>query len=356
MAKKYRVIQWATGQVGTGALRGIIENPQLELVGLAVYSDSKNGVDAGELCGMPPTGIKATTDHEKLLAMEADCVSYNGVAFSGDPVVDEIEGILLSGKNVASSSILKPSKNNPGRHGDVDTIKRFEAACQKKGVTYHVSGLDPGFATDVLPLVLSGMCQHIESAHVTEIMDYSTFLNAHAIIQFMGFGKPIFTEPPKYVGEIWIPPLYELADGLGIEMDEIKVSCEGRPLERNVTVLGHGLKSGTLGALRFTVAGFVKGKRAVCIEHITRIDRAAAPDWPQPPGGEGGYIIEIGGKLKYKVSLEFTIDDGDFMKAACWATAMRLVNAIPAICEARPGVISMFELPLITGRGLFKVD
>ncbi|MDD5092863.1 MAG: hypothetical protein PHV74_00570 [Dehalococcoidia bacterium] len=172
----------------------------------------------------------------------------------------------------------------------------------------------------------------------------------------MGFGKPIFTQPPKYVGEIWIPPLYELADGLGVDLDDIVVSCEGRPLERDVTVLGHGLKAGTMGALRFRVEGVVKGKPALCIEHITRIDRTIAPDWPQPPGGDGGYIIEIGGKLKYKVSLEFSIDDGDFMKAAAYATAMRLVNAIPAICEARPGVLSGFELPLITGRGLLKVN
>ncbi|MDD5092862.1 MAG: hypothetical protein PHV74_00565 [Dehalococcoidia bacterium] len=180
--KKYRVIQWGTGQVGTGALRGIIENPQLELIGVAVYSKEKNGKDAGDLCGLPPTGIRATTDRASLLAMQADCVSYNGVAFSGDPVVDEVESILLSGKNIASSAILKPSKNVPGRHGDVNTVRRLEAACQKESVSYFVSGLDPGFATDVLPLVLSGVCQRIEFAHVTEIMDYTTYLNAYAII------------------------------------------------------------------------------------------------------------------------------------------------------------------------------
>lgn len=363
--KKYKVIQWSTGQVGTGALRGIIEHPQLELVGVAVYSAEKNGVDAGDLCGMPPTGIKATTDHASLLAMQADCVSYNGVAFSGDPVVDEVERILLSGKNVASSAVLKPTKNNPGRHGDAATVARFEAACRKAGVSYLVSGLDPGFATDVLPLLVSGMCQGIDSVRVTEILDYSTFYNMYALTEFMGFGKPLFTAPPKYVGEIWIPPLYELADGLGLALDDIVISCEGRPLTRNWTVQGVELKQGTLGALRFALDGMVNGKPRVTIEHITRIDPTIAPDWPQSPGfdpakvgvePQGGYVIKLNGKLSYKVSFEFSVDDGDFMKAACWATGMRLVNAIPAICEARVGVLSSHELPMITGRGLVKTD
>jgi 4-hydroxy-tetrahydrodipicolinate reductase len=359
--KKYRVIQWGTGQVGKGSLRGILENPQLELVGVAVYSPEKNGVDAGELCGMPPTGIKATTDHASLLAMQADCVNFNADGFGGDPVIEKIEAILLSGKNVGSTSVLRPSKNVPGRLGDVATIKRFETACQQAGVSYYCSGIDPGFATNELPLLVSGMCQGIDSVRVQEICDYSSYNSPHALVDFNGFGKPIPKEAPKWVAEVWTSALTQLAEGLGVELDDIVLGFEGRLLERDVDVLGLEFKKGTMGAQTFSINGRVNGKTVVTIEHITRIDPTLAPDWPQPPGydpaatePQGGYIIYIGGKLRYKLSLEFYADGGDFMMAGCWATGMRIVNAIPAICTARTGVLSTNEIPIITGRGLVK--
>lgn len=359
--KKYRVIQWGTGQVGTGSLRGILENPQLELVGVAVFSDEKNGVDAGELCDMPPTGIKATTDHASLLAMQADCVNFNADGFGGDPVIDQIEAILLSGKNVGTCSVLRPSKIVKGRLGDVATIKRFEAACQKAGVSYYCSGIDPGFATNELPLLISGMCQAINSVRVSEICDYSTYKHAQALVEFNGFGRPIPQDPPTWIGEVWHSAISQLAEGLGVALDDVIVKFEGRLLERDVVVQGMEFKKGTMGAQAFSINGMVNGKPVVTIEHITRIDPTLAPDWLQPPGfdpaktePQGGYIINIDGKLRYKVSLEFYVDCGDFMMAGCWATGMRLVNAIPTLCEARVGVLGTNELPMITGRGLVK--
>lgn len=361
--KKYRVIQWGTGQVGTGSLRGILENPQLELVGVAVFSAEKNGIDAGLLCDMPLTGIKATTDHASLLAMQADCVNFNADGLRGDPVIDQIEAILLSGKNVGTCSVLRPTQNVPGRLGDVATIKRFEAACQRAGVSYYSSGIDPGFATSDLPLFISGMCQGINSVRVSEVCDYSTYKNPQALVEYNGFGGPIPKDPPTWISEVWTPSITQLAEGLGVELDDIVVEFKGRLLARDVLVQGMEFKKGTMGAQTFSINGMVKGKPVVTIEHITRIDPTLAPDWLQPPGfdpakpePQGGYIVNIDGKLRYKVSLEFYVDCGDFMMAGCWATGMRLVNAIPAICEARVGVLGVNELPLITGRGLVKTN
>ena len=75
----YKVIQWATGGVGRAAIEGVLDHPDLELVGCWVHSESKDGVDVGELIGREPTGVRATRDADALLAMGADCVIYSPV-------------------------------------------------------------------------------------------------------------------------------------------------------------------------------------------------------------------------------------------------------------------------------------
>ena len=96
MAKKYKVIQWATGVVGSAALGGILRHPKLELVGLKVYSDDKNGLDAGDIAGTDATGVIATQDVDAIMAMEADCVLYCPLPWS----TTEICRLLESGKHV----------------------------------------------------------------------------------------------------------------------------------------------------------------------------------------------------------------------------------------------------------------
>lgn len=349
--KKYKVIQWGTGQVGVGALRSIIEHPQLELVGVAVYSGDKNGVDAGELCGLPATGIKATTDHSALLKLDADCVNFNGSAFSGDPVIDDLERILLAGKNVASTALLKPSENQPGRGGDANVVKRFNAACQKAGVSYLASGIDPGFVTDVLPPVMSAMCSTVDHVHITEVADYSkcTFVNPQAVLSFMGFGLPLRSDVPDFIGEVWIPGMYSLADVMGVELEDIKITAESAPLLEDYQVFGIDLKKGTSGALRFCLEGIVNSKPLLKIEHVTRIDSTSGPDWTQPPSDESvGYYIKIGGDLSYRLTLEFFQKGGSVMEASCWATGTRLVNTIPEVCEAKAGVLSVADIKILT--------
>src|ERR1700747_1207103 len=98
-SRKYRVGQWATGNVGSRAMRRVIEHPQLELVGGYVHSAGKVGRDAGELCGVAPVGIKATNTIEDILALKPDCVLYMPHVLN----YDEVCRILESGANVVST-------------------------------------------------------------------------------------------------------------------------------------------------------------------------------------------------------------------------------------------------------------
>jgi hypothetical protein len=94
-----RVVQWATGAVGRHAVAAMAGHPDLEVVGVLVYSDDKAGRDAGELCGIGPIGVTATKDRDQILALDADCVLYMARG-EMDPAgaLDEICALLASGK------------------------------------------------------------------------------------------------------------------------------------------------------------------------------------------------------------------------------------------------------------------
>src|SRR2546426_10615590 len=116
----YRVIQWSTGNVGRFALRCIIGHPELELVGVWVSSATKAGKDAGALCGAGPVGVRATTDAEALLRLDADCVCYTATAdLRPFEAVEDIRRLPASGENGGSPPggppVHPPSVFPPGR-------------------------------------------------------------------------------------------------------------------------------------------------------------------------------------------------------------------------------------------------
>src|SRR5439155_11791598 len=154
-----RVIQCSTRNVGRYALRGIVHHPDLELAGLWVHSEKKAGLDAAELCDLDEsTGVVATNDVEEVLAIDADCVCYTATGdLRGPEALEDLTRIARSGKNVVSSSLVPlvwPA------HFAV-WAEPLEQACLDGAVSAFTSGIDPGFANDVLPLLLSGVCERI---------------------------------------------------------------------------------------------------------------------------------------------------------------------------------------------------
>src|SRR5208283_1434692 len=102
--RRYKVVVWATGRVGKLAIRTIADRPNLELVGVWVHSESKDGQDAGTLAGLDPIGIAATRDADALLASDADCVMYVGPGTSRPKEArDDFCRILRAGKNLVTT-------------------------------------------------------------------------------------------------------------------------------------------------------------------------------------------------------------------------------------------------------------
>jgi 4-hydroxy-tetrahydrodipicolinate reductase len=351
----YRVIQWSTGNVGRFAARLIAEHPELELVGLWVHSDEKAGRDAGEIVGTDPLGIVATNDADTLLALDADCVCYTATAdLRPAEAIADMARIAESGKNIVSSSVV-PLVYPP--HVADNMRRPLEDACASAGVSCFTSGIDPGWANDLLPLVLTGQCEYVESVRMMEIVNYATYAQPTVLFDTMGFGKPLDATPlllvPGVLSFAWGGTVKVVGAGLGVDIEELEEVHERLPAEKTID-LGFGVvEEGTTAAMRFEVRGMVNGKPRVILEHVTRLDDSLAPDWPQPVG-HSGYRVVVTGNPNYTCDVQMMGDDGDHNTGGLVGTAARIVNAIPAVCAAPPGLLSVLDLPLIPGRGLLR--
>jgi hypothetical protein len=363
-----RAAVWGPGSMGVIALRGVIDHPELELVDLVVHSDVKAGKDAGKLCGIDPVGVVATTDPARLLDGDADVVVYAAAAnLRPLEAVNDMVSILRAGKNVVSCSVVPLVYPNAVDPAVADPLREAALA---GGVSFFTTGIDSGFANDVLPLALSGVARTIDSVRVTELFNYATYPDATAVYDILGFGKPPdevpFAATPGVFTFGWGPVLHQLADGLGVRVDDIKETVERIPADISFdTPTGH-IAAGTIAGMRSTLTGYVEGNPTFVIDHVSRMHDDIAPDWPQPhisiqprdlgyggASGRGVYRVEIEGSPSMRCEFEMA-DDHDHDLGARMAGASRMVNAIPAVCAAKPGLLSALDLPLITGKGLVR--
>jgi 2,4-diaminopentanoate dehydrogenase len=353
-ARPLRVIQWGTGNVGRPALRAIIERPELELVGVHAHSPDKVGRDAAELCGLSArTGIVATSDVDALLDLHADCVSY---MVQGETriskTIDEIAQALAAGVNVVNTALVflvYPPAMPPGFR------RQLEEACAAGGSTLFTSGLDPGWSGDLLPLVLACACQTVDCVRVTELMDYSSYEDPGFTGAFFGYGRPLDYDAPLFApGAItggWGGIVHLVADALGWSIEELRVDYERLPAPETFRTAMGTIERGTCAGVRFELHGIVDGEPAVVAAHVNRLRADIGPEWPSLSGDRSGYRIEVRGDPSYTCEIEPIGASGDHNEAGILGSAMRLINAIPAVCEAPPGLVSPLDMPIFTGRG-----
>ncbi|KUI26591.1 diacylglycerol kinase [Mycobacterium sp. IS-1742] len=354
-----RVAHVGTGNVGRLALAALLGNPAYELTAVGVSTDAKVGRDAGELAGLDVvTGIKATKGLDEVLATAPDCVVYCAMGDTRLPeAMADCRRILEAGVNVVGSApgvLQYPWGVIPDKY-----IDRVEDSARQGGVSIFVNGVDPGFANDLIPFAFASTCSSIEQVRCMEIADYATYDGAEVMFDVMGFGKQIGDLPilfqPGVLSIAWGTAIRQLAAGLGVEVSEIRDSVEQEPAPEEFEVAVGRIAKGTVAALRFLIEGFVEGddRPAIVIEHITRLRDDLRPDWARPAQPGGSYRVEIVGEPSYTVDICPTSRKGDHNHAAIVAAAGRIVNAIPAVVDAEPGIRTPLDLPLITGSGLF---
>ena len=351
-----RVVAWSTGNVGRHAIAGIDARPDLELVGVWVSSTAKAGVDAGELAGLGRTlGVAATNDVEEILALKPDVVLNTAMADNRIfEALADIEKLLRAGINVVASG---PVFLQYPTGVAVDLAAGVTQAALDGGVSLFVNGVDPGFANDALPLALTGISERIEEVRCVEVLNYNTYDQWMILHDVMGFGmKPGetgFLLNPGVLTMAWGSVIAQLAAALDVELDGIDEWYEQEVAPFPFDVDSGHIEEGTVAALHFEVRGMVGGKSVIVLEHVTRLHDDLGATWPKPAGA-GCYRVVVTGEPNYTLDLQLLGTDGDHNTAGLKATAMRLVNSVPAVVAAKPGLVTALDLPLITGKGLVR--
>ncbi len=345
-----RIIQWGTGYAGKRTAKAIHKAADLELVGCYVTSAEKAGRDVGDICETAPMGVRATTDKEAIFATPADCCLYMTIGEYGlDGPVDDICRLLASGKNVISTATTVLTY--PLAAGQV-VFDRIAAACRAGGTTFHGAGIHPGWATTLLPLIMTGAMGRIDLIHVQEIVDYGNYPTVASMFELMKYGEAPNPVPPRPVPLTHLgafgAPLRMIADALGVTLDaDVIYQLEVAVAKESYDIPAGRIEKGTVSGKRFSFTGTVDGKPRIIMENVNRANDPGPAHWPQ---GHGWYTT-IQGEPTMKLSAEVAINGEDHTDSGTLAAAMVVMNLIRPVCAAAPGIRTYLDLPLIIGRG-----
>ncbi len=343
-----RVVVWSTGGVGSNAIRAIARRPDLDLIGVWVHTPEKVGHDAGALADIDPLGVLATDDADALIALEPDCVVYAASGPErGAGALPDYERLLGAGINVVtttSTELVHPPS------ADETLRKRLDYAAQRGGASLYASGIFPGFASDELALLLTTQSRRIRTVRLIEISLNDHYPVADVMMDGLGFARDLAFEPfialPGIIPMIWRGPIELIARGLDVELDEIRGRLERQLTENDIDVAFGAVPAGTVGAVRTIASGIAEGREVIVVDHVIRMARDIAPDWPTSEN-DATYIVDIDGDPLIQCRLTLGPPEGhDAGKAAMTATAMRVVNAVPYVIEAAPGLLSSLDLPV----------
>lgn len=344
----HRVVQWTTGNVGTKSVHAIAANPLLQLVGCFAWSEDKVGRDVGELCGIPPLGVRATADVEALLALEPDCVVYNPMFAD----VDELVGILDAGINVVTTSEFITG------HQLGDGRDRIAEACERGGSTIFGSGINPGFI-QLFAVVTAGLSDRVDRISIVESFD-TTIYNSPATEIPMGFGYPIDHPELNAITEkgsgIFREAVLLVADALGVQLDDVRCqACYAHTTEDLELPGDWTIKAGCVAGIDVRWQGVLDNREVVEIRGVWTKGQSLEPAWSTT----FGYTITVAGRPTIKSTLSFepptdfvaeTLDD--FIMLGLTITAMPAITAIPAVVAAPPGIATYNNLPLLLPRGV----
>jgi len=342
-----RVVQWATGSVGVAAINGVLEHPELELVGCWVHSKAKAGKDVGEIIGAAPLGVVTTDSIDDILALEADAVIYAPLL----PNLDEVTALLRSGKNVVSPvGWFYPGESEAAP---------LEAAARHGNVTLHGAGIGPGAATELFPLLLSVMSTGVTFVRAEEFSDLRTYGAPDVLRHVMGFGgtpdSALSGPMQKLLNGGFFQSVRLIVDRLGFAADrKIRTSQEIAVATASIDSPIGVIAPAQVAGRRFHWDAMVGEDMVVRITvNWLMGEENLDPAWSFGPAGER-YEMEVRGNPDTFVTVKGwqpeTVEEGLQSNPGVVATAAHCVNAIPATCAAEPGIATFFDLPLLTGR------
>lgn len=337
--KRYRVAQWGTGHTGLRSLIGVIGHPNYDLVALRVFSDFKEGKDAGAICGLGSTGILATQSTEQLIAANPDCVLYMPKTDKYD--IDEMCLLLESGINIVTLCAEWHFRDSIKS----DIRSRLETACKLGNSSLYATGPSPGFATEVLPLVLSMMERRLDRIKIHEYADMISRSTPEMLEFMFGWepGERNLDHVSEHLRLNFGDSFRQTAATLGMPLDDVTVTgSDTACATEEITVAGYTVKKGTVAAWQFEVTGWHKGKPLLVFGNTWFITRNLDKDWPTRDTGWG---INIDGDAPMDIDLYF--DRKNFVQTQPSMSANGCVNAVPYVCDAKPGILHTDDLPMM---------
>jgi hypothetical protein len=325
--------------MGRTALRRIIDDPGLELVGLYVYSDGKVGVDAGSIARRAPTGVVATNDLEALLALEADVVVHTPrITLPYEAMNADVQRLLASGKNVVSIAGF----HWPTAHAAAYTAPLLEA-CVRGRSTLAGVGINPGTVVERLLLTATGMCSSIGHMAASEMVDVSAMPAAEFVFETMGFGRDPevddITRGPfaELFTQLYSESLAFAATALGTTVVAIEPQHEVTVATSDMTIAAGVIRRGRVAATDWRwLASFGNGM-TLCLSILWTSD-------PQLHGerATGHWTLEIRGRPSVRMTLELSEPDpsAPASRALADATVAVAMRSIPDVIAARPGFFS----------------
>ncbi len=338
-ASNYRVAQWATGNIGTRSLRAVIEHPQMTLVGLHVHGPEKEGLDAGALCGLAPTGISATRDVGDILKVKPDCVLYMQQGMD----IDVICALLESGSNVVATCGEFHHPNSM----DTGVRERVEEACRVGASSIHSTGISPGFISEAMPIVLTSIQRRLDRLQIDEFADLSSRNSPEMLFQLMGFGKdPSAFDPRRWShgAASFGPSLRLIGEAIGLPLDSVESSGEVAVATRDLEIAAGTVPAGTVAAQRMVVAGRRHGKVLLSFSATWYCSTDIDADWTLR---DGGWRVTVDGDCPLELDIRLAIPLERMAETTPGYTANRAVNAVPVVCEASPGIQTTVDLPQV---------
>jgi 4-hydroxy-tetrahydrodipicolinate reductase len=336
----YKVIQWATGNVGALQLAQTIDNPDLELVGVYVYTPEKAGRDAGELIGREPVGVLATNNLDEILALEADVVLHAPLSADVEQLDKDVVALLRSGKNVISTAgYYQPRLRGP------EFLAELEEACRAGNATLHGSGIEPGFVFDRIATTLTGMCSELDHIHMIESSDASGMTYEFVLREMIGMGKQpeaVTIDGPfgQYFQIFFGEVMTLVADSLSVDLDEIEAGLDLALASRDLDIAVGRIPAGTIAGTNYWLRGVVDGKEFLRLDALWFVEKGI--DGYMAPEHNCMWQIVLTGKPSARLTLDVlpTYDnEGNPEFEPTWmATASVAVNVIQAVCAAAPGV------------------
>lgn len=356
MSKPYRVVIWGPGFLAGTIVREMAGRPEFEIVGVYCYSQTKDGVDFGDVLGIGPLGVKATRDKQEILALKADCALVC-IKDSDDysQVDDDVVSLLEAGVNVISPTTYMYPPMRGTAHRD-----RMLAACLKGGASLHGAGENPSMMCERIALTLTGFCTTVDHIGVHELADLVSLPNRD-MLQAAGIGKPPAdaADATGPVIEKWRLLFRDVIGFMGnmlfdAEPGDIRVestaSCDTAKDDiriDNELLIGKG----TAACVRHEHRGYISDRHFITMGLYWYFGAEYCPF----PGVEAAqhHIIEVAGK---PISLRMAMDEsvtlrkdaadrpGDPMLPGYYMGAVAVIQSIAVVCAAEPGFVHQAAL------------